>query len=113
MYRLMYHITPPPREKVAAQCFVIAINLFFFFLISVDPLELKKGNKSAVFHFRDQNIYLDSRKIYCEITWSAHKDPNETALEKDDMVISQSKIFYQLAEFFCKLKPFNIIIFTK
>ena len=75
-------------EKIIAQCFGSSQKPLFFTQFLVDPLELKKAQKSAVFHFRDQNIYVDSRQIYCDITWSAHKDPNETALEKADMVIS-------------------------
>ena len=64
-----------------AQCLIVIFILIFL----VDPLELKKASKSAVFYFRDQNIYVDTRKIYCDLTWYAFKEPDETALEKADM----------------------------
>ena len=67
---------------------VIVINLFFSLNFLVDPLELQKAQRTAVFHFRDQNIFIDSRKIYCDITWSAFKAPSETALAQADMVIN-------------------------
>ena len=57
----------------------------FFFLYLVDPLELKKTGRSAAFYYRDSNAFLNTKRIFLEITWFASKD-DDSALTTEDFV---------------------------
>ena len=54
-------------------------------MFSVDPLEVKKTSKTASFHYRDTNCFIDTRRIFLDITWFATKD-DDSALAIGDFV---------------------------
>ena len=52
---------------------------------TVDPLELKKTSRSATFHYRDANAFIDTKRFFLDVTWFATK-ADGTALSIADNV---------------------------
>ena len=61
------------------------MNITSLISSTVDPLELTKTSRSATFHYRDANAFIDTKRFFLDVTWYATKTDG-TALSIADNV---------------------------
>ena len=52
---------------------------------ALDPLELSKNSRSCTFYYKDANAFINTRRIFLDLTWKATK-ANGEKLEHADFV---------------------------